>query len=674
MRDFKIAFTLLFSIVYAIQVSFAQETVNGDLFELELKDQGEIGALLIKTQNNLGANLDTAYYYADRALKKSIKVKDSALMAHSYYLLANHAYFIKDYEKTEKYVNACLKIADQKNYRRFQFESHRLNGAIATSTKSTDKALEEFQKALKIAEATGNDELQVLILDDMGVLHTKNGDYELARGVFLEAYDIVKNHEDNPEFYPYLSHIYSSLSVVCRDFDEGLKFAEKSIELAKMKDNKEKLLDAEFSKAKVFHKYKKYNQAIVFLEDIIEQAEASGFKRIVYYASMLLTKCLLQENQYAYAKKVFNPLAQEYEVYRDKMPLNKLDSLAVAVYSKTNDGTKLDYHLEKYLAFLKHTIESSRSEAYLEYSKKYETDKKIQENELLKKDNQIKALEVNKQKTSRNVFIGATFLIVMISIYLMYRYKQKQKIASTLAEQNRLINIQKIQLEEANENKQKLFSIVAHDLINPFNAILGYTKLLNEDYDSFDETERKTFVNIIDKYATNNYKLTKTLLDWSKAQQNKIKVQKETINCAEVVHKSLAPYMVLADKKKIKVNINVPPEASVMADYNMMQTVIGNLFVNAIKYTPINGHVNINLEQNNDGMLKFIIEDNGIGMTQEQLNNLFDISKITTVQGTEDEKGNGLGLILCKELMNLQNGTLQLMSKLNQGSKAVITI
>lgn len=203
---------------------------------------------------------------------------------------------------------------------------------------------------------------------------------------------------------------------------------------------------------------------------------------------------------------------------------------------------------------------------------------------------------------------------------------------------------------------------------------MGYTNLLEDDYDSFSEQERKEFIATINKYATNNYTLTRTLLDWAKVQQDKLVVHKATLNCKEIVKIAIQPYQVLADKKQLQININIPDQTYIEADKNMMQTVIGNLVVNAIKFTPQNGEINLLLDKNKDGTVTLEITDNGIGMTQEQLNDLFDITKRNTVKGTNNEKGNGLGLILCKELMELQQGTLQLFSKLNNGSRAVLTI
>ena len=319
-------------------------------------------------------------------------------------------------------------------------------------------------------------------------------------------------------------------------------------------------------------------------------------------------------------------------------------------------------------------LSATKEQAYIDYGKKYQTEKKEQENKLLKTENQIKQLELEQQKTTRNYLILLSILGVITLGVTYNRLRSKKKAAEILEKQNRIINDQKVELEKSNANKQRLFGIIAHDLIRPFNAVLGYTKLLEDDYDSFDEAERKQFVGIINNYANSNYELTKTLLDWAKAQQDRLIVKKARVNCSEVVQEAIKPYQVLADKKQIQVQTHIDKAIFIQADKNMMQTVIGNLFVNAIKFTPQQGTIVLNLDKNNDGTVSIEIEDNGIGMTQEQLNDVFDITKVSVVKGTNNEQGHGLGLILCKELMELQKGTLQLFSQLHIGSKAVVTI
>ncbi len=266
-------------------------------------------------------------------------------------------------------------------------------------------------------------------------------------------------------------------------------------------------------------------------------------------------------------------------------------------------------------------------------------------------------------------------VLVLVILGITYSsFRLKRKTANSLALKNEVIENQKEALEKSDKNKQRLLGILAHDLINPFNVILGYTKLLDEDYASFSKNERKQFISAINKYAKSSYNLTRNLLDWVKVQQNRLVVKKETLNCKNIIATAIEPYMILANKKNINVSTNISDNIFVEADKNMLKSVIGNLFVNAVKFTNKKGEIKFHLNKNKDNTVTIAIEDNGVGMSQQQLSNLFDITKVSSSQGTNNEKGLGLGLVFSKELMELQNGSLQMFSKKDVGSKAVLTV
>lgn len=641
-----------------------------DLFELDLKTKGEAGAWLIKTQEYLGSQLDSAYVYANKALKLAAKKKDSALLAHSYYLLSNYAYFAGNLPESEKFIDSCLVIANSKDYTRFRFEGYRLKGAVASNIHGSNQALENFLKALKIAK--GNPALEILIRDDIAVLHIKNKDYNLARAMMKEALDAIKGDENNPAYFNSLSHIYSNLSVISSDYEEALDYSNKSIAVIKNMQNKEKELDARFSKAKLLFKFKKYPAAISLLNEILTQAKAANFMDKTYSMSILLAQSYLKVQDYASARNVVNPLVQTFEPYRDKYPLNKMDSIAIAVYSKLNDGERTAYHLNHYLSFLKNVVENARSEGYLEYSKKYETDLKIKENELLKKENRIQHLNISKEKMLRYAISVIAILVLIAAIALYYRYRDKKKMADIFSEKNQIITEQKINLEEANETKQKLFSIIAHDLINPFNTMLGYTKLLHEDFESFTTEEKRIYLATIYKYASQNYELTKNLLDWARIHQNKIILNRKDIVIKELVETSVAPYRLLAEKKKIETSVDIDKKLTFSLDKDVLTTIVSNLYSNAIKYTPNNGKIKIASYNLNSDLVLFV-EDTGIGMDKGQIDSIFQTVN-TSIPGTNNEKGTGLGLIICKELVELHGGTIRINSDRSSGTTVTINI
>ncbi len=230
-----------------------------------------------------------------------------------------------------------------------------------------------------------------------------------------------------------------------------------------------------------------------------------------------------------------------------------------------------------------------------------------------------------------------------------------------------------LKLREANATKDKFFSIIAHDLRNPFNVILGYSDMLNKGYERFDDDKRKLFINEIHKSSANTFTLLENLLTWTRSQQGRIKIKKEKLNLSELINSSIQPYSSHAKNKGINILNNINVDTNIIADINTMSIVFGNLINNAIKFTHKDGNISISEILNGDN-LDIYIEDTGIGMTDKQIADLFLIEKSSTTLGTDRERGSGLGLILCKEFVEKNGGAIRVESKVDVGSKFIISL
>ena len=229
------------------------------------------------------------------------------------------------------------------------------------------------------------------------------------------------------------------------------------------------------------------------------------------------------------------------------------------------------------------------------------------------------------------------------------------------------------ELKELNATKDKFFSIIAHDLKNPFNSILGFIKLLSDEYYDYSDVERLSIIKMIDNSTNNVYKLLENLLEWSKLQQGNIVIRKEVISLEELVGESVEPYIQNALQKEITISNNIEDNLKVNTDRNLIKTVIRNIFFNAIKYTANGGSVEF-IAKHDNNHIELIIKDTGVGMSQETICKLFKIEESVSKPGTNNEKGTGLGLILCKELINKIDGEIRVESELGKGSIFMISI
>lgn len=229
------------------------------------------------------------------------------------------------------------------------------------------------------------------------------------------------------------------------------------------------------------------------------------------------------------------------------------------------------------------------------------------------------------------------------------------------------------ELMQINASKDKFFSIIAHDLKGPFNIIMGYVQLLKKGYDQFDDAERKEFIAEIDKSSENTFELLESLLMWARSQNNKIELIKEPLNFKDEIHEIVKIYLPAAENKKLKIKVEVLDDIVIYADKFSLKTVVSNLLNNAIKFTPSNGIIKIHAIQN-EHYIEISISDNGVGIQEEMISKLFRIEENVSTLGTNDEKGTGLGLLLCKEFIEKHDGVIWVESEVGKGSRFAFTI
>jgi signal transduction histidine kinase len=223
------------------------------------------------------------------------------------------------------------------------------------------------------------------------------------------------------------------------------------------------------------------------------------------------------------------------------------------------------------------------------------------------------------------------------------------------------------QLKALNSTKDKLFSIISHDLRSPFNAILGFQDLLLDDYYELSDTDRLGMIRQLNLTTNQVYDLVQNLLNWSRIQTSNIQSHPVKLNLKQIVNEKLDLYRNIAESKGITLNIQIPDGLFAFADNNLLETSLRNLINNAIKFTPEGGTILITANQQSD-FIQISVIDSGTGMTREQMDNLFDLEKTQTKSGTNGELGSGLGLILCKEFVEKNKGILTVESQTGKGS------
>jgi len=229
-------------------------------------------------------------------------------------------------------------------------------------------------------------------------------------------------------------------------------------------------------------------------------------------------------------------------------------------------------------------------------------------------------------------------------------------------------------LRESNASKDKMFSIIAHDLRTPFNGLLAFSDILSNDYDSLSKDEVLEYIEVIRNLSRNTFNLLEKLLQWSRLQTGRMEFNPVKLSFQEQVEPILGLLSANARGKSIELTGNIEKGLTILSDQNMVHAVIRNLASNAIKFTPENGSVTITAQAISGNMAEITVSDTGVGIEPENLKNLFRVENQHSTKGTRGETGTGLGLILCKEFIERNGGSIRVESEPGKGSRFIFTL
>jgi len=269
-------------------------------------------------------------------------------------------------------------------------------------------------------------------------------------------------------------------------------------------------------------------------------------------------------------------------------------------------------------------------------------------------------------------------LLIGAIVLIWYLYKvasvkrQNKRLNETIKQRTLEIFLQKEELDRLNSSKDKLFSIIGHDLKTPYNTINNLVKMLIQNFTSYDDPKKIEILNLVSFSVAHAQELLDNLLNWSKMNSEKIKYNPTIINLNEVSHHVIDLFRANAANKNIELYSEFK-EVEAYADKDMIETIVRNLVSNAIKFTPKNGEVKIGFSEN-DSMAELYVMDTGVGMDAEKLSKIFDIEAKIATKGTDGEAGTGLGLSLAKEFAERNGGSIHITSEINKGSCFTISI
>ncbi|MBW4359958.1 tetratricopeptide repeat-containing sensor histidine kinase [Flavobacterium taihuense] len=524
------------------------------------------------------------------------------------------------------------------------------------------KALKYNYKSLHIYES---------LYDKSGIAKTNNGlgtiyvefkNYKLALSCYNKALKSSQEINDKKSIATYLNNI-GDVYLRAKVFAKALYYFDKAIKMNVFEKNS---YEAGLNYTNIgitLNRLKEYKKSIKFCTKsaLIYNNDSSIFNAynklelgISHYYLAIAEQNKIKKNQL---------LQQSLDYTNEALKIFEREESLIDIrdtYSYLSKIYKAYEKTEQALAFfekssnLNDSIFSNENKIQIEFLKSQ------REIELRNKKIEIQNLKIKSD--SAKVYLLYTIIstvIILLSLFL-WLYLSKRKINLKLKKKNKIIS-------NINKQKDKFFSIIAHDLRGPFNGFLGLTELLAEDIDDMDKEEIQFAAINMRNSAKNLNLLLENLLEWSRMEQGLIPFSPQKINLTEAVKQCTATLQDAANKKNILIETNIDKNISVFADYHILQSVIRNILSNALKFTPKNGTVKIQARENQKNTVISII-DSGVGMDTKMVKNIFQLDAKNNRIGTDGEPSTGLGLILCKEFVVKHGGKIWLESEVNKGS------
>ena len=499
--------------------------------------------------------------------------------------------------------------------------------------KDYDLALKYYRKTLRIYERNGDILGKVVVLNNIGEIYKDKGQYAMALSYYNQIFDLAETNEIGI-FYKALGWVGLAETYLKTGDDKlARKYAEQSLAVFQKSNMQEGVINANLILAYVNMNEGNLNEAKGLADQCLVQSKSIGIRELTQ-KTYLLTSEILQRQQ---------------------------------KYSRSLDSYK------KYIEITDSLNQEEQSHELALHRAELDLSGKENEIELLQKDNEIKDLQLVKQKSqSRTLIIAIVFLIVVFLLSLSYG-KVRKKANLLLQEKNDQIIEQHEELIRVNQTKDKFLSIIGHDLRNPIGAFKDVVSQLADFPEMFTEELRVQILDELRAEAESTYFLLDNLLLWAKTQQQSIQFKPEKMKLNLAMKNNVILNSRIAERKGIELEVNIDEDTMVYSDHNMVDLIIRNLMSNAIKFTGKNGKVEISVEPKGD-FYEISIKDNGVGITGQDIARLFNSNDQLSTYGTDNEKGSGLGLILCKEFVEINGGTLSVKSAKGKGSTFSFTL
>lgn len=611
-------------------------------------------------------NSDSAFAEAEKKLEEAEGAHDIEKKAQAYNELGLlHLTVSQDFDKAMDAFIQALTIEEALKSDADQIITYIAIADVFQETSNFQKGMEMLEQAMEINRGLKDNHTFIVILIKLGQIHFQMGKLDDALEDFQGAlnYSEIEGTPYEAEAYFQLARIETKKS----NYEKALELFKTSLAKRRELHDKEREAICLNEIGGLYSLMKNNEKALANYVVAIEIWDALGNKEGLATVYNNVGALYYKEGNVERAKLNLElALAAAKEAQSQEQMRRSYEYLSLVFKDLKGFERALAYK-EDYITITDFMQQELDEQKLLEAQNRYEFEKK--EGQIAKLENirTARENELKEEKQRRNLLTTVVGFTIVVLLLVLYGYLSKRKTNKILQVANNTVREQNSKLQELNATKDKFFSIISHDLKGPLNSLTSFSGLLINHTDSLSKDEIKMLAKDLDKSLKNLFALLENLLEWSRSQTGNIEFKPEAFDIAGLLKQNQELLLQQAQNKKISIVLEGESNVVINAHRNSVNTVVRNLVSNAIKFTPAEGRITLKTSIS-DNKVIVSISDNGVGMSKEVMDKLFRIDTKHTTKGTADEKGTGLGLILCKEFIEKNGGRIWVDSVVSKGS------
>ncbi|MCT4586515.1 MAG: tetratricopeptide repeat-containing sensor histidine kinase [Carboxylicivirga sp.] len=606
-----------------------------------------------------------AIQHFEKAIDIYSKHKEADKLGNAYNSLGAMHWYLREYEKALANFEQVLKIGEENDNATLTRKALTNKGVVLNILAQYNEALTCLEKALELNLLENDIKNRAVLLINIGNINNalKRLDaafinYEAALKIYRELGD----EEGISTCYNNIGEIYLKTGKI----SEAIQHYHTSLDISRREDDTVKMAMTYLNIGRAHQSGEQYNEAIDYFEKVLKlmlSFEDPSLKAETY---LHLGQTLLIKQQFDQAFDYLNKATNIAKSLDEKAKLaQSYNSLADWHKAKGNYKEALEFKtqyidLSESLTDEKALLNSARMEAV------YKLLNKEQQISILEQDNINKSESLKLLRNSRTAYIIVVGFLLIVVLILILNYRIRRKTA-------RLLKIKNNELNQLNNTKDKFFSIIAHDLKSPFSSLMGFAEMLVLNAESKNTREVIEYSQIIHNSTKRLLGLVENLLQWSRTQIGTTEYKPTQLDISIQTHNIVSLLRLNAEEKDIVISPKIERNLVAWADENLYNTILRNLISNAIKFSRVGSVIYVNASRKKD-MIEVSVADSGVGIRQENLERLFMVDSTFSTKGTLNEKGTGLGLVLCKEFVEINKGQIWAESELEKGSTFYFTL